>query len=74
MATFGECKQFQTVVNLERGKFGLEWTSNAHRGREFTVREVAEIADHYLRGADPMESAAAICEGRRLQYPHRGNR
>jgi ABC-type Fe3+ transport system permease subunit len=23
MATFGECKQFQTVVNLERGKFGL---------------------------------------------------
>ena len=52
----------------------LEWTSNAHRGREFTVREVAEIADHYLRGADPMESAAAICEGRRLQYPHRGNR
>jgi hypothetical protein len=23
VATFRECKQFQTVVNLERGKFGL---------------------------------------------------
>jgi len=27
MATFQECKQFQTVVNLERGKFGLRVTT-----------------------------------------------
>jgi hypothetical protein len=33
MATFGECKQFQTVVNLERGKFGLNLRAHASFNR-----------------------------------------
>jgi hypothetical protein len=45
-----------SVIGLEhfkaaatRSAWMLEWTSNAHRGREFTVREVA---DHYGGGCD----------------------
>ena len=44
----------------------LRWVHNAHQGREFTPEEISQIADHYRRGIDAWESAAAICEGRTL--------
>jgi len=44
----------------------LKWNQNAVRQREFSAEEVTRIVDHWMRDIDPLESAAAICEGRKI--------
>ena len=44
----------------------LKWKDHVEAGRKLGPEEVSTILDHWQRGIDPWESAAAICEGRKL--------
>ena len=48
-------------------KWMLDWRHNAHNDREFTIADIAKAVDHWRKGEDAWESAAAICEGRELR-------
>jgi hypothetical protein len=42
------------------------WVRNWPSGATLTAEQEAQMADHFVRGLDPYESAAAIAEGRTL--------